>query len=44
MKRMPGNTAEPVVIRNPKSWVAPNNDGFVLMPNDVQAYRTGGKP
>jgi hypothetical protein len=32
---------EPVVIRNLKYWGVPRNDGFVLMPNVVQAYRAG---
>jgi len=35
--------SEPVVIRNLKYWSTPKNDGFVLMPNEVQAYRTGDK-
>ncbi|MBI4364567.1 MAG: hypothetical protein HY568_03985, partial [Candidatus Latescibacteria bacterium] len=25
-------------------WGAPRNDGFVLMPNEVEAYRVGDKP
>jgi hypothetical protein len=43
LKRFPGNTNEPVVIRNLKYWGAPRNDGFVLMPNEVEAYRVGPK-
>jgi Protein of unknown function (DUF1326) len=43
LKRMPGNTNEPVVIRNLKYWGAPRNDGFVLMPNEIEAYRVGPK-
>lgn len=43
LKRMPGNTDAPIVIRNLKYWGAPRNDGFVLMPNDVEAYRLGDK-
>jgi hypothetical protein len=43
LKRHPGNTADPVVIRNLKYWGAPRNDGFVLMPNEVEAYRVGPK-
>lgn len=35
------NTDEPVVIHNLKYWAAPRNDGFVLMPNQVNAYRLG---
>jgi hypothetical protein len=35
------NTATPVVIKNLKYWGAPRHDGFVLMPNEVEAYRLG---
>jgi hypothetical protein len=38
-----GMTADPVVIRNLKYWGAPRNDGFVMMPNEVEAYRAGSK-
>jgi hypothetical protein len=31
--------AEPSVVKNVKYFAAPRNDGFVLMPNEVQAYR-----
>ena len=47
LKRYPGNTDEPIVIKNLKYWGVPRNDGFVLMPNDVQAFRhvpQGQKP
>jgi Protein of unknown function (DUF1326) len=43
LKRHPGNTNDPVVINNLKYWGAPRNDGFVLMPNEVEAYRIGPK-
>jgi hypothetical protein len=33
-----------VVIHNLKYWGTPRNDGFVMMPNDVEAYKTGAKP
>jgi hypothetical protein len=33
----------PIVIRNLKYWGAPRNEGFVLMPNVVEAYRVGPK-
>jgi hypothetical protein len=36
------NKSEPVVIRNLKYWGASRHDGFVLMPNEVEAYRLGG--
>jgi hypothetical protein len=41
LKRFPGMSAEPVVIRNLRYWGAPRNDGFILMPNEVEAYRVG---
>jgi len=41
LKRFPGMTDEPVVIHNLRYWGAPRNDGFVLMPNVVEAYRVG---
>ncbi|HEV8201825.1 MAG TPA: DUF1326 domain-containing protein [Candidatus Polarisedimenticolia bacterium] len=34
-------SAEPSVIKNVKYFGAPRNDGFILMPNEVQAYRRG---
>lgn len=37
------NSEEPVVIHNLKYWGVPRNDGFVLMPNEVNAYRLGEK-
>jgi hypothetical protein len=35
------NKGEPVVIHNLKYWGAPRHTGFVLMPNEVEAYRLG---
>ena len=43
LKRFPGMTDEPIVIKNLRYWGAPRNDGFVLMPNEVEAYRVGPK-
>ena len=43
LKRFQGMTNEPVVIKNLKYWGAPRNNGFILMPNVVEAYRTGDK-
>ena len=43
LTRVAGMTDDPVVIGNLKYWGVPRNDGFVLMPNEVQAYRTGDK-
>jgi len=34
---------EPAVIKNLQYWGAPRNDGFVLMKNEVEAYRVGDK-
>jgi hypothetical protein len=44
LKRFPGNTSDPVVIKNLKYWGVPRNEGFVLMPNEVEAYRGADKP
>jgi hypothetical protein len=47
LKRFPGNTDDPVVMKNLKYWGVPRNDGFVMMPNEVQALRVapaGQKP
>lgn len=41
LKRFPGMSAELVVIKNLKYWAAPRNEGFVLMQNELEAYRTG---
>jgi len=38
-----GNTDAPVVVTNLKYWGVPRNEGFVLMKNDVEAYRAGDK-
>jgi hypothetical protein len=43
LKRFQGDTDEPVIIKNLKYWGAPRNDGFVMMPNEVEAYRLGPK-
>ncbi|HWY20807.1 MAG TPA: DUF1326 domain-containing protein [Candidatus Acidoferrum sp.] len=44
LHRFQGNTDDPVVIHNLKYWGTPRNDGFVMMPNDVETYKTGSKP
>ena len=41
LKRFPGMTEEPIVIKNLRYWGAPRNDGFSMMPNEVVAYRVG---
>lgn len=43
LKRAEGMAPGPVVIRNLKYEGAPRNDGFILMPNQVEAYRVGPK-
>ena len=43
----PGNkgmTDEPIVMHNLRYWGAPRNDGFVMMQNEVEAYRIGKPP
>ena len=44
LRRNPGMKEEPVVITNLKYFGAARNDGFILMPNEVEAYRVGSKP
>jgi hypothetical protein len=44
LKKFQGMTNDPVVIKNLRYWGAAHNDGFVLMPNSVEAYRLGDKP
>jgi hypothetical protein len=43
LHRGPGMTADPVVIKNLRYFGATRNDGFVLMPNEIEAYRVGPK-
>jgi hypothetical protein len=44
LNRFKGMTDDPIVISNLVYWGVPRNDGFIMMPNEVQAYRVGGKP
>jgi len=44
LNRSKGMTDDPIVIHNLIYWGAPRNDGFVMMPNEVEAYRVGSKP
>ena len=44
IKKFQGMTNEPVVIKNLKYWGAPRNDGFIMMPNSIEAVRAGDKP
>jgi len=41
LNRQAGMTDEPVVIHNLRYAMAPRNDGLILMPNAVEAYRVG---
>ena len=43
LERFHGMTNDPVVVKNLRYWGVPRNDGFVLMPNRVEAYRAGTK-
>jgi hypothetical protein len=44
LKRNQGMSDQPIVIQNLRYFGAPRNTGFVLMQNDVEAYRSGDKP
>jgi hypothetical protein len=39
----PNKKDTPIVIQNLKYWGAPRNDGFIMMPNVVEALRVGDK-
>lgn len=41
--RFQGMNNDPVKVMNLKYWGAPRNDGFIMMPNQVEAYRVGPK-
>jgi hypothetical protein len=43
LNRFPGMSDEPIVISNLRYFGVPRNTGFVMMPNEVEAYRTGDK-
>ena len=43
LHRFQGVNDEPAVLKNVKYWGTPRNDGFIMMPNDVEAYREGPK-
>ncbi|MFN0009059.1 MAG: DUF1326 domain-containing protein [Planctomycetota bacterium] len=42
LKKNQGMSDDPIVIHNLKYWGVPRNDGFVLMANEVEAYRGDG--
>ena len=43
LTRFQGMTDEPAVLKNVKYWGTPRNDGFLMMPNEVEAYKEGPK-
>jgi hypothetical protein len=43
LNRFPGMSNDPIVIKNLRYFGVPRNDGFLMMPNEVQAYRIGPK-
>ena len=44
LNKFAGMTSDPVVMKNLKYWGVPRNQGFIMMPNEVEAYRAGEKP
>ena len=44
LKKNQGMSDDPIVIQNLRYWGVPRNDGFVLMANEVEAYRAGDHP
>lgn len=43
LNRFQGHTDDPVIIKNIKWWGEARNEGFILMPNEIEAYRAGDK-
>lgn len=43
LNKTQGMTDRPIIIKNLKYDGAPRNDGFILMPDEVEAYRVGDK-
>ena len=39
LQRFQGMTNEPAVLTNVKYWGTPRNDGFVMMPNELERYQ-----
>jgi len=44
LRRYQGMTDDPIVIKNIKYFGAPRNEGLLMMPNEIEAYRVGDKP
>jgi len=43
LHRFRGMADDSVVLKNVKYWGTPRNDGFIMMPNEVEAYLEGPK-
>ena len=43
LRRFQGMTDEPAVLKNVRYWGTPRNDGFVMMPNEIETYREGSR-
>ena len=41
LKRFQGMTNEPAVLTNVRYWGTPRNDGFIMMPNEIETLREG---
>jgi hypothetical protein len=41
LKRFQGMTNEPAVLKNVRYWGTPRNDGFVMMPNELETWKEG---
>jgi hypothetical protein len=41
LKRFQGMTDEPAVLKNVRYWGTPRNDGFIMMPNELETYKEG---
>jgi hypothetical protein len=44
LSKAQGMTSDPVVVKNLPYEGATSNDGFIVMPSEVEAYRVGSKP
>jgi hypothetical protein len=44
LSKAQGMTSDPVVVKNLPYEGATGNDGFIVMPSEVEAYRVGTKP
>jgi hypothetical protein len=44
LSKAQGMTSDPVVVKNLPYEGATGNDGYIVMPTEVEAYRVGSKP